>query len=577
MAISALQELGEGYDALWRLMQDSEGALDLRLTALRRQQGRGLLLVQGEPQDNAYRATLAAVMAVYTAVREAFRPDEAVTSDPVRAAEFWCYGGQPHPRCRRRPNDPFDFEFVRQHFDVLCARFKSDNLPDFAGLRCEARGELASALYTADGESGTPADRPPPVRPAHGHALLGSVRHLFAVPVDAEHPGPFVVFVRFQPGAQADVADAVQEVHRLELACLEPRTWRADPVDHYQKYGVVLDGPGGSPFEWIYAVGLHRLRTYEQAAGAAAACLPDLELREGRAVTDDNLQGCVDAVAAAADLWTAYAYRQLRRAGLLQSRAILDGKATAWWYPADAFAASLVAIQLAGREASDDAAAPTAVATTGSELEHTMSPPQVDNPYRVLSAIAGRVLEEELARSAVIGRTGARPDDLDYSLRHAARDRELQQARRAALRGPLPNGCTRAEVEGRVDALIRAVLELVRWPQQVPWTPTANLYADLIHRELDTRCNDVLQARQAVDALAHRFDDRPAGPAPAKVEWSTPQAIKTWARVFGCHRNTMTARLTTGGLRCQQVGRDWMIALDDLPSHCREKYRRPAE
>jgi hypothetical protein len=202
-----------------------------------------------------------------------------------------------------------------------------------------------------------PPDGAPVNKPVPSHVLLASVRHLFAVPPDADKPGPFVAFVRFQPGAAIDLDAPARDVHLLALSCLQPFTFRGAPVGQFERYAVLFEHQGREPLEWVYVTGLGRLRIYQQAAVAAASCLSQVEVRDGEAVTVANLRGQVDPIAKAPCLWTAYAYRRLRMAGMLQSGAILDGKASVWWFDGDAFTASLVAIELAGSKTSEAATA----------------------------------------------------------------------------------------------------------------------------------------------------------------------------------------------------------------------------
>jgi hypothetical protein len=54
-----------------------------------------------------------------------------------------------------------------------------------------------------------------------------------------------------------------------------------------------------------------------------------------------------------------------------------------------------------------------------------------------------------------------------------------------------------------------------------------------------------------------------AAPEP---QWSAPNTLDGWCRVFGVHRNTMRKRLQDGTLRARPFGRHWQIALDDIPA-----------
>jgi hypothetical protein len=57
------------------------------------------------------------------------------------------------------------------------------------------------------------------------------------------------------------------------------------------------------------------------------------------------------------------------------------------------------------------------------------------------------------------------------------------------------------------------------------------------------------------------------------VEWSRPQPVTVWAKVFGVCRNTMTKRLKEQVPRNESFGRHYRVALDDLPPGQRDKYR----
>jgi hypothetical protein len=59
------------------------------------------------------------------------------------------------------------------------------------------------------------------------------------------------------------------------------------------------------------------------------------------------------------------------------------------------------------------------------------------------------------------------------------------------------------------------------------------------------------------------------------VDWSRPESVQVWARVFGVRRNTMTRRLKAQTPRNRKSGKDYMVALDDLPAEERDKHRKP--
>jgi hypothetical protein len=74
-----------------------------------------------------------------------------------------------------------------------------------------------------------------------------------------------------------------------------------------------------------------------------------------------------------------------------------------------------------------------------------------------------------------------------------------------------------------------------------------------------------LRTRKSVDS---KLDAVPVPP-----DWSRPESVKTWAKVYGVHRNTMAKRLQAQSPRNQTVGGRYMVALDDLPASARDKYR----
>ncbi len=53
--------------------------------------------------------------------------------------------------------------------------------------------------------------------------------------------------------------------------------------------------------------------------------------------------------------------------------------------------------------------------------------------------------------------------------------------------------------------------------------------------------------------------------------WSRPDSMKHWCRVFRVHRNTLRARLKKGEIRGKKIGRHWMIDLEDIPAPHREQ------
>jgi hypothetical protein len=60
---------------------------------------------------------------------------------------------------------------------------------------------------------------------------------------------------------------------------------------------------------------------------------------------------------------------------------------------------------------------------------------------------------------------------------------------------------------------------------------------------------------------------------PDNVEWSKPDTVGRWARVYGLGRNAMSKRLRDGSIRCRPVGRRWMVAMEDTPAAYREACR----
>lgn len=63
-------------------------------------------------------------------------------------------------------------------------------------------------------------------------------------------------------------------------------------------------------------------------------------------------------------------------------------------------------------------------------------------------------------------------------------------------------------------------------------------------------------------------------PAPREPEWSTPDTLTAWARVFRLKPPALKARLRSGAVRSKHVSsRRIMLALNDIPAGHREKYR----
>jgi hypothetical protein len=57
------------------------------------------------------------------------------------------------------------------------------------------------------------------------------------------------------------------------------------------------------------------------------------------------------------------------------------------------------------------------------------------------------------------------------------------------------------------------------------------------------------------------------------TEWSRPDSVGQWAKVFRCHRNTMSKRLQTQEVPNRRVGGKYQIRLDALPAPAREQHR----
>jgi hypothetical protein len=175
--------------------------------------------------------------------------------------------------------------------------------------------------------------------------LLVSIRPQFASACDLEKPGPFLAVVTFRSGSvDNSVLEAVgQEVNRLALGCVWPQTWicHGSPILRW----CASEGAAGDPREMVYEVDhQQRLEDYKRLAGQAAARVPDAKLRSSEPITDASLSCGTPPHLAPDDLWTKFVYRCLRKAKLLRSRAILDAHAWLFWYDADAFSASMAAI-----------------------------------------------------------------------------------------------------------------------------------------------------------------------------------------------------------------------------------------
>jgi hypothetical protein len=79
----------------------------------------------------------------------------------------------------------------------------------------------------------------------------------------------------------------------------------------------------------------------------------------------------------------------------------------------------------------------------------------------------------------------------------------------------------------------------------------------------------------AIRSLEAQFDGSTDDERPEAVEWSRPESVEKWAKVFGFSRNTMTQRFQEGTPRNKKMGRFYMVALDDLPAAESAKYRAP--
>jgi hypothetical protein len=139
------------------------------------------------------------------------------------------------------------------------------------------------------------------------------------------------------------------------------------------------------------------------------------------------------------------------------------------------------------------------------------------------------------------------------------------------------------KVEGalRKAGLEQRVFDRERWTSL---TPGENLLMDLLQFATgDDLLKGILKGtvdkrllkglRRAVADLRLALVERVQVAAPAAVEWSRPESVKTWARVYGIHRNTMGPRLREQTPRNRKVGNKYMVALDDLPANERDKYR----
>jgi hypothetical protein len=175
---------------------------------------------------------------------------------------------------------------------------------------------------------------------------LTTLRPLFLAECNNRSQGPFIALLTAIDITDAVFAAAEVEICEAARTCLWPRTWFAG--------GLSGKGRWTQSNEWYIPVDpTNRLDCYEHLAREAG----------GRLSATERL----------AENWTAFVFRTLRAAGLLQSRSIVEGRATLSWYAGNAFAASAAALDTvpsAGRAPVADEASANAKGVSAS-VDHT--------------------------------------------------------------------------------------------------------------------------------------------------------------------------------------------------------------
>jgi hypothetical protein len=81
-------------------------------------------------------------------------------------------------------------------------------------------------------------------------------------------------------------------------------------------------------------------------------------------------------------------------------------------------------------------------------------------------------------------------------------------------------------------------------------------------------------SRDAID-LTLAAGKQEGNRARGDIQWSVPQTIQQWAKVFNLGRNAMSKRLNSGEISSRKVGLLWMVAVTELPRTHREKLSKP--
>jgi hypothetical protein len=171
--------------------------------------------------------------------------------------------------------------------------------------------------------------------------------------------------------------------------------------------------------------------------------------------------------------------------------------------------------------------------------------------------------EENVFGSALMG-GGWQGQQLVY--RQAGKLRELlQEALRYADASALiaPFG-SQEEANLAITRLVASFQAFRDWGQKAA---RAKSRLPTLPRALFAKLEKSIGLLQAVVDRLQR-----ASPSQSK-EWSIPTTIRDWAKIFGCHRNTMSKRLQKQVIRNKRVGSHYQIAVDDLPANQQLRYR----
>jgi hypothetical protein len=95
--------------------------------------------------------------------------------------------------------------------------------------------------------------------------------------------------------------------------------------------------------------------------------------------------------------------------------------------------------------------------------------------------------------------------------------------------------------------------------------------------ELEAAEPEPKQDNGVIVAALSAFRDflRAQGPVPPGVDWSQPDTVARWAKVWGVSPRTMGKMLRTRKVRCQKLNRQaYQVAVDDIPAAHRRRFQQ---